>query len=254
MGATLFAALALTAGTLAYGVAAAQPQNCKLIRIDEWAVLPNIATPVIEGIINGHRVGVLIDTGMAAKEGALLERALARRLGVFRIPDPNRTAGGVGGESLMEIGHIGEIQIGQMRRRDWSVLVGGEDHGQAGFFIIGSAFFQNHEVEFDLSRQRVRLFKSEGCRDVSLAYWTRSASEAPMQMDKWVRVQVLLNGKPVAAVLDSGATTTVIDTSVLVRIGAESQLRTAAPGTCLRGFGKQEVRSQIGEFDSFVLG
>jgi hypothetical protein len=59
---------------LAYGVAAAAAQNCKLIRIDEWRVLADIPQPVLEGRINGRPVGILIDTGMAGQEGALLER------------------------------------------------------------------------------------------------------------------------------------------------------------------------------------
>jgi hypothetical protein len=251
--APLFAGFALAASALAYGAAATAAQNCKLIRIDEWTVLPDIPTPVLIGKINGHPVGVLVDTGMAGKEGALLERALARRLGVPRMWDPNRSGGGIGGESRVEIGLIGEVRIGEATRRNWTVLVAGEEHGQTGFFIIGNRFFQDHELEFDLSRHRVRIFKSEDCRGVSLAYWTRSASEAPMRLDKWIRVQVLLNGKPVDAILDSGASTTVIDTSVLARIGAESQLRSAAPGRCLLGFGKQAVTSQIGEFDTFTL-
>lgn len=253
--APLFASLALTAGALAHGIATAAPQNCKLIRIDEWAVLPNLPTPVTIGKINGHPVGMLIDTGMARSEGALLERALARRLGVPVAPNPDRELGGIGGESRAEIGLISEVRIGDARRRNWAVLVGGEEHGQTGFFIIGNRFFQDHEVEFDLSRQRVRLFKSEDCRGLSLAYWAQAASTVPISIDKgWITLKVLLNGKPVVAVLDSGASTTILDASVLGRIGAESQLRTAAPGRCVRGFGKQAVTSQIGEFDSFTLG
>ena len=251
---SFFAVLALSAGALAHGTAAAQPQNCKLVRIDEWAVRPDIPTPVLEGTINGQRVSVLVDTGMSSKQGALLERVLARRLGVPVLPYPSIGFGGIGGESPAGIGLIREIRIGSETRRDWNVLVAGEDHGQAGAFIIGNSFFQDYEVEFDLSRHRLRLFKSEDCGGRSLAYWAQSASEVPIKIDKgWITVKALLNGKPVVAVLDSGAPTTIIDTSVIARIGAESQLRTAAPGRCLRGFGKQAIASQIGEFDSFTL-
>lgn len=252
--APLFAGLILTASGLAYGAAAAAAQNCRLIRIDEWSVLPDIPQPVLEGTINGRPIGVLIDTGMAGEEGALLERALARRLGVPVMPDPNRTAGGIGGETRVEIGLISEIRIGQAKRQNWRVLVAGEQQRDTGVFLIGNRFFKDHELEFDLSRQRVRLFKSEDCRGVSLAYWARSATEVPVKINKWITVKLLLNGTPVVAMLDSGAATTVIDTSVIARIGAASQLRTAPPGRCLRGFGKQAVQSQIGEFDTFAIG
>lgn len=123
-----------------------------------------------------------------------------------------------------------------------------------GVFIIGNRFFEDHEVEFDLSRQRVRLFKSEDCAGLPLAYWDRTASAVPIKVAKWTTLKVFLNGKPMVAMLDSGAATTVIDTSVMARIGAESQLGTANLGRCLRGFGKQAVQSQIGEFDTFAIG
>ena len=249
-----FAGLVFAAGALVHAIDATGAQNCKLIRIDEWAVLPDIPSPVLEGSINGHRVGVLIDTGMAGEQGALLERGLARRLGVPLLPYPGAELGGIGGGSAVQIGLIDEIRIGEAKRRGWLVMVAGEEHGQGGVFIIGNRFFQDHEVEFDLPRNRVRLFKSEDCRGMPLAYWARSASSAPARIDKWIRVEVRLNGKPVAAILDSGATTTIIDTSVLARVGAESQLRTAAPGRCLRGLGKQPVASQIGQFESLALG
>ena len=247
-----FAALVLSAGTLVHCLAA-EPQNCKLVRIDEWAVRPEIPTPVLEGRINGQRVGVLIDTGATPKEGALMHRALARRLGVPLVAlHPSARVGGIGGESQVEIGYINEIRLGKAVREDWRVLVAGE--GKQDLFIIGNQFFQDHELEFDLSRHRVRLFKSEGCRGVSLAYWTRSPSVAPIWIDGWIYVEVRVNGQPVRAILDSGASTTILDSSVLARIGAEAQLRTAAPGWCIRGMGKQAVASQIGQFDSFAIG
>ena len=254
MRSALFAALALTAGALAPGTVAAQSQNCKLARIDEWKVVPNLPTPVIEGRINGRRIGVLIDTGMSIREGALLERALARQLGVPLIEDPRRRLAGIGGETRAQIGVVNEFRIGEATRRDWWVLVGGEEHGQQGRFIIGNSFFRDLDLELDLPRDRVRLFKSQDCRGVSLAYWTKSPSVAPIWVDGWTTVKVLVNGKEVVAMLDSGASSTLMDTSVLPRIGGEAQLRTAPPGRCVRGFGKQAVPSQIGQFDTFVIG
>jgi hypothetical protein len=162
--------------------------------------------------------------------------------------------GGIGGETRMEIGLINEIAIGEAKRRNWRVLIAGEQQRNTGVFILGNKFFQDHELEFDLSRQRVRLFKSQDCRGESLAYWAQSAGEAPIKIDKWITVKLLLNGKPVVAVLDSGAATTLIDASVLTRVGADAQLGTAAQGRCLRGFGKEAVQSQIGEFDSIAIG
>ena len=241
----------LSALAAAHDVAAAE---CKLARIDEWTVLGDRGSPVLEGAINGRKVPVLIDTGMMAREGALLERSLARRLGVPLFEDPGRTMVGGGGESQVHIGLIREIRIGQATRRDWQVLVSGEDHGGAGFFIIGNSFFRDTEVEFDLGRRAIRLFKSRDCKDVSLAYWTASAGVLPVETEGGIALDVLVNGKPVRAIIDTGASVSLMDTAVLARIGAASQLPTAAAGPCLRGIGKQPVETQAGEFDTFAIG
>ncbi len=253
---TFLIALAAIGVAVATNAAAAEPQNCKLIRIDEWSVKPDAAVPILDGVINGHKIAVMLDTGLNLKEGALLERAAARRLGVPLQPYPGREFAGIGGETQAAIGIIGEIKIGHATRRNWRVLVGGEDHGHQGAFIIGNAFFRDIELEFDLAHDAVRLFKSRNCRGVSLAYWaTEPAGEVPIWVDDGhITVEVLINGKPVRAVLDSGASTTLLDMSLAGRLGVTKETAGTLAGRCLRGFGKEGVDSWIGQFETFAIG
>jgi predicted aspartyl protease len=246
-------ALAATAPALAAPAADEKPQ-CKLMRIDEWKVEPGVPVPFLKGFVNGRSVPILLDTGMSAREGALLERVVAMRLGV-PLGDHPATFVGVGGESRAQVGIIDEIRIGEAKRRNWSVLVAGEDHGHRGVFIIGNEFFQDIDLEFDLAEDAVRIFKNAGCRGVSLAYWAKGrASEAPIWLDGHIKLDVRVNGKPVRAMLDSGASTTILDLSLARRLGVTRDSPGTLPGRCMIGIGKDRVESWSGQFESFAIG
>src|SRR2546428_11413457 len=67
--------------TLAVGEAAAAPQDCKLMRIEEWPLRLERNLPIIDGEINGQKVGILLDTGAAR---TAVTRSAATRLMLSR--------------------------------------------------------------------------------------------------------------------------------------------------------------------------
>ena len=240
--------------------ASAEPTACKLVPIDEWRVRADAATPIIDGVINGQSIDVLLDTGLTLREGAVLERAAARRLGIPISGDLSRSAAGIGGEADLSYARIDEIRIGQAKRRAWSVIVAGADHGHRGIFILGNQFFARVELEFDLANNAVRLFSSEGCRGKSLAYWTWASGVAAGAVPIWVTdggqlsVEVGVNDATVRAVVDSGASTSLVDASVAARVGVTTASPGTKPGTCGRGAGRKLLETWVGQFESFTIG
>src|SRR5436189_6219463 len=99
---------------LAAGHLMAAPPECKLIRIEEWPVRIERNMPIIDGEINGNKVGILIDTGS--------ERSFVTRSAVARMTLNRANVGTTGLESA----RIDELRIGPAKRRDWSVLVSPE--------------------------------------------------------------------------------------------------------------------------------
>src|SRR5688572_1794879 len=88
---------ALLAAAISLPVDAAEEKpQCKLMRLDEWKVRPGAALPVFDGAVNRRAIPVQLDTGMALREGALLERAAAARLGLALRPSPGRAFAGLG--------------------------------------------------------------------------------------------------------------------------------------------------------------
>src|SRR5512147_2055763 len=94
-------AAAFVACTLA--LAAAYPADvsgkCTLIKIAEWPVRSTTGSPVVDGAINGQKVGVLLDTGSNV---TLILRAAAERLGLVRFPVRGAQMLGIGGETGVE--------------------------------------------------------------------------------------------------------------------------------------------------------
>src|SRR6266851_6608156 len=132
-----FVAAAATGLMLAGSVLGAGSQQCNLIKIDEWPLRPQQSKPVIDGMINGQKIGVVLDTGMP---GVLLERSAALRLGLTRHHGGAAILG-VGGESYSEIAHIDEIRIGGAVPKDWRVQTAGEYGSAGGSFLLGFEFF-----------------------------------------------------------------------------------------------------------------
>src|SRR6185436_20250959 len=96
---------------------AAEPPKCRLIRIAEWPVRFQGGLPIIDGAINGKKIGILLDTGAYA---SLITKASAEKLelntrgtGEFMI--------GVGGESRIFVARVDEFRIGDAVRTNWRV-------------------------------------------------------------------------------------------------------------------------------------
>jgi hypothetical protein len=90
---------------------------------------------------------------------------------------------------------------------------------------LGEDFLSSFDVEFDLANGVVRLWQPKDCDGASLAYWTRDvagevAIEAVTDMRRKIAFAVHLNGKRVHAMLDSGASTSIVSKHDAEAVGA----------------------------------
>jgi len=247
-------AAAATALALAGSAAAAEAGKCRVGRIAEWPLRAEQYRPVLDGAINGQKIGILIDTGA---DSSLVHRSAAARLGLTRYRLPGARSFGIGGETTAESVHIDEFRIGESVRKGWDVLVAGE----GGFsediaVLLGDDFFQQADVEFDLAHDAVRLYETKGCEGVSLAYWATSepAGEVPIEAGLRIRLTVVINGKPVRAQLDSGAGYSILSKPDAARLGVTPESPGIVAAGCLRGLGEKQTDSWFGQFESFAIG
>jgi lipoprotein NlpI/predicted aspartyl protease len=239
-------ALGALLAALAFPVLAADPPKCKLHQIVEWPVEFRGGLPVVEGAINGSRVGVLLDTGAFA---SLLTKTAAEKLGLY-ARSTQEMLRGVGGESRMLVAWIDELRVGGAIRKGIRVRVGGERPLPGVDFILGNDFFKELDVEFDYAKGVVRLFQPLNCKDVHLAYWDSNALQLPVEQENGMVVQVKVNGRSAYALLDSGASSSVVDLSLAAKVGITPETPGVVPSSCSHGIGTDSVRSWVARFDS----
>jgi hypothetical protein len=105
----------------------------------------------------------------------------------------------------------------------------------------------------------VRLFVAKDCSGVPLAYWATEGigdveiDGSASSSDKII-VTVEVNGKPVEALLDSGASRSVLDRNEAARLGVTPQMQGVAQAGSGGGLGERAVVHWTGQFESFAIG
>ncbi len=248
--------LLLACGLLAASAcasAANADSKCKFQRIAELPVWIEHGLPVTIGYLNGRKVGILIDTGSSA---SFVERLALERLAVpgFRAMSL-RSFGGTA-ENAGHTVQIDEFRLGRTVRKDWRLLVSSEDSfGSDIAMSLGYEFFRNMDVEFDFPAGVMRLYQAEACDQAALSYWTEEpANELPIEPDSQLRLTLQVNGLPVRAQLDSGASHSVIESRLASRLGIAAPTAKAADRGCTAGLGRNPVDTWLGEFDLVAIG
>ena len=231
--------------------------NCKLVRVAEWPVRLHNNRVVVDGSINGQDVGVLLDTGAYRSS---LSRSAARRLGLPLHEMQGEHSVGVGGLSRVWYAELAEVTIAGATRRNWRVQVIGEQElGRDASFILGYDFFSQVDVEFDLPHAAVRLYQPSDCKGVSLAYWTApgAASETEIAWStssSQMSVPIELNGRRLEALLDSGASMSVVGLGTAAELGLTPQAAGVTQGGNLTGIGDSLSEYWIARFEKFAIG
>ena len=251
----LLAALLAAGFALTTGPAAAS--NCKMLQIADWPVRPGRGVPIVDGAINGQKIGVMLDTGSST---SLIVRAAAERLGLSRQETRGLRVFGIGGETQAQATIVDEFRIGEVTRKNLRFMVAGErDLGKYLDVILGEDFLDQLDVEFDLGHNSVKLFQPTDCEGVSLAYWaTQGASEVAMESflnaGPRIVVQVQVNGRPMRAQLDSGSHTSVLDKSAAEQLGITSDSPGVVANAKGGGLGAKSVDFWSAPLQSFAIG
>ena len=223
----------------------AETPRCRLVRIAEWPVRFERDLPVVDGAINGRKINVLLDTGAYA---SLLTRAAADRLGLATRGNYESMTG-FGGESEVTTTRLDELYIEGAVRNNVRVRVGGERPIPGVDFILGDDFFRNADTEFHYAAGLVRIFQPKDCRDTPLAYWDKAAQSVPLEDDHKVVIAIKVNGKDALALIDSGASSSVVHLAFAAKVGVTPQSPGVVPGGCTGGIGANAVRQWIAPFE-----
>ncbi|APV48596.1 hypothetical protein BWI17_02185 [Betaproteobacteria bacterium GR16-43] len=248
----LFRALPVVLAALGMPAFAQEPPKCKLVRIAEWPIrLVNNHHPVLDGAINGKKIGVMLDTGA---DKTFLSKASAEKLDLPTRPT-NSIVGGFGGTSRVFITRVEEVRLGEAVRKDWLLQVVGERPLPGFDLVLGDDFFKLVDLEFDYAKSVVRVYQPENCKNSFLGYWDPNAEQVPLEenLSKLV-LPVKINGKAARAVLDSGAATSIVALAFAEQVGLAKDSPGVTPGGCSGGIGGSVNRNWVGRFDTVAIG
>ena len=234
---------------LAPAAVLAKPAGCRMLKIAEWTVRFVGNLPVIDGAVDGNPVGILLDTGATY---SLLTHAAAERFGLNTWPMADRMAG-VGGLTAVHGARV-DLTLGGEVTRGVTVRVAGERRLPGIDFVLGDDFFRQFDLEFDYARDVVRLFRAEGCRGAHLAYWDRDALGTDLERAHLAVVTLRVNGRPARAMLDSGASFSVVSTRLAEALGLEPGDARLQPAGCATGVGAALVTVWAAPFESIQVG
>ena len=250
------AAGAAAAFAVVTGMAEPALAKCTLARLAEWPVRLEHGHLVVDGVINGQKVGVMLDTGA----GTFLLRSATDRLALAHQAARGYRGFGIGGETYVEETIAEDVRIGQWERRNWRMLILGErSAGDDIDMILGEDFFDQADIEFDVPHAAVRLFQADGCEGASLGYWaTQGAGQVELEpaynAGPRIVVPIQINGHPLHAVIDSGAGVSTVDKVVAERLGVTPE----SPGVrfegVMRGLGANGVDTWIAPLQAFTIG
>ncbi len=208
-----------------------------------------------EGSINGTPAEMLVDTGSFA---TVLTRTGTERRGIRLYPTGER-AQGFGGTSPIYSSLAHEFVVGPVRTgRSTMPVIGSFGDTPSYDAILGAPFLFQTDVEISLASKQLTFFVPERCGSTWLGYWSKEVQAVPLRRHnehhKNPKFFVRINGKELEAMIDTGATLTMITADAARRAGISLDGPGATRGTDIIGIGnytasRWHVRTtfQIGE-------
>jgi hypothetical protein len=234
-------------------------------RVEPRGVVP---VDVVDGhlmvtvAVNDIAATFILDTGA---DRTLMGEDVVRRLGVERDSWVASTVRGLAGIEERPNALPRSLRLGTtvLRRRtltgDTSVTVGplpvNEIAGRPIAGLLGRDFLSPFDLDLDLPEHRMTLYDVQGC-DARFLPWTApyAAIPATTPMGAALVVPVVVDGRPLRALIDSGASASLIVAPGMFRLGLTPDLLARDPGGNGSGVGPGVVPMRRHRFAELRVG
>lgn len=215
------------------------------------------SVPVVQATIKGQPAELILDTGATGL--ALTETAL-HRLDLETDDKRVFTSRGIGGQSQAFAGKLQDFQIDGMHVPDHPVTVLpntsqiASQHTVDGLF--GVSVLSVFEVDLDLPHNHVTLYAGHICPTTVLPPWTTpfETIDASHSTNGRFLVPVQLDGKPITALIDTGAAVSIVAADVAQELGVTPASLQSAPHATLVGTGPASMTASVHRFREIRLG
>ncbi len=237
------------------GCGADAPGSCTARATVDVPLLDHARMPIVVGRLDGQPVGLLLDTGAWA---SVVLASAVDRFGLHS--DRGRVTGltGIGGTVETHFARIRNLELGYGHAHNLDLEISTDlsakirDLPMLGMF--GADFMSNYDVDIDLPHHHFGMYKLVGCGEaiqpVETPYFT-----VPFRLEgDEIAIDMKLNGVPVDAYLDSGASITFITRADARAAGVTPEMLAADPVVRLQGVDAATVGGRRHRFASLELG
>ncbi|WP_295633531.1 aspartyl protease family protein [Novosphingobium sp.] len=235
---------------------AAEASKCKATLVAKFPVVmegPRASVPVS---FNGKPSRVWLDSGAFFN---VMPKAKAVELGLPLEPLPlGFTVNAIGGSFTPQLARVRDFGVLGVTLHNTQFVVGGSDAGN-GF--LGANFLGVWDTEFDLAKGAVNLFKEAGCNGTVMAYWGNGMSigearllSSDRKTDFHIYVEVIINGKSLRAMLDSGAPNSIVGRHAAEKAGIDLKAPQVVASSRMGGGGSQRRQSWIARTQTISIG
>ena len=229
--------------------------------------------PLVDIRMDDTVATMVLDTG--ASETMVTEEFASRINARAAQPLQARTLSGVGGGVTVKRGFIDTMRVGTATLRAVNLIVSPVSLGAPGQTrdgLFGLDLLSLFDLDIDLERSRVKLFRGHLCPEAA-SPWPVAAFEVKARRAKQealtngeplsanrasqrparLEVPLVLNGKIVWALIDTGATNSILTPQAAASVGVlESALATDPIGQT-RGASNRVVQIRVHRFDTLRI-
>jgi tetratricopeptide (TPR) repeat protein len=231
--------------------------ECKRAAVDLPVTISGTRA-LIDAKINHQDVRLLVDSGAFF---SMISAAMAEQLKLKIGPAPfGFSLRGIGGVTLPSVGTAKVFTLANVDIPNVDFLVGGSETGSGSSGVLGQNFMVNWNVEYDLAKGAIRLFKDTDCSKQFLAYWVAQGQQLPYTLTTIEKVSpryphaighAYINGEKIRVLFDSGAFRSLLSLKAAARAGVKVDSPGVIEGGLTGGIGRNMVRSYIAPFASF---
>lgn len=235
--------------------AAAQPRaGCRATPVGDLPMRIERGALVVPVALGRLPVLMILDTGA---ERTILEPNLARELGFRENPTRITRLYGVGGIMPPRADvTVPELTFGDLRYSQLDVALGDAPlHGPgtpvAG--LVGADVFGLLDMDFDFAGGRLSLYRGASCGQPMA--WSQQVPPVPITLHgRLTVVEVVLDGTRLNAVIDTGATRSVVLANAAQRIGVRTDYMLNVPGSSGEGIGDLPIGMHLHRFRELRVG
>jgi len=240
--------------------------NCELGSVAALPVTMRGVRPLVSAKINGQDVEFSLSSG---SDYSMITKATAEKLNLPRDMLPlGFFVSGSTGAAEAELGRVSVLTLAGAPLRDMQVIVADSEPGQGSVGALGQDILGVFDVEYDLARGMVHLWRPKGCSgSANLAYWSNTMPVSAIDLDvdyfnrRFERTRIgrtkgpiYVNGVRLTASFNTGAGSSIMTREAAARVGLTPNDPGVVKAGYWRSLGKREVQSWIGTIKSFKIG